>query len=237
MKAICRLLLLALLLLPMIPSLYAQSGAARLHPDLQAWLEARAAEADQIPPERRAALDSAAQQIAALGGGEIRLLYVCTHNSRRSHIAQLTAQAAAYYHNVPATTYSAGTEATAFHRNAIEALRRAGFRIAQQGPSPSSNPIQVVNFGPDLPQVEAFSKKIDDRVNPKRFFVAIMVCDHASEACPIVPGASLRLPLTYTDPKLSDGTPEEAATYDDRCRQIGREQLYLMGQLARLRKG
>jgi protein-tyrosine-phosphatase len=229
-------ILLALLLLTMTPTLHAQGGAASLHPDLRAWLDARAAEHTLIPAERRAALDSVALQIANLGPGEVRLLYVCTHNSRRSHMAQLTAQAAAHYHGVPATTYSAGTEATAFHRNAIEALRRAGFRIAQRGPTPSPNPIQVVNLGADLPQVEAFSKKIDDPANPKRLFVAVMVCDHASETCPVVAGASLRVALTYTDPKISDGTPEEAATYDARCQQIGREQLYLMQQIARLRK-
>ena len=54
-----------------------------------------------------------------------------------------------------------------------------------------------------------------------------MTCSSADEACPIIPGADFRLTLTYRDPKESDGTPEESATYDERCAQIAREMFHL----------
>ena len=47
-------------------------------------------------------------------GSPVRLIFICTHNSRRSHMAQLWAQTAAAYHGVAAIeTFSGGTEATA----------------------------------------------------------------------------------------------------------------------------
>lgn len=44
-------------------------------------------------------------------------------------------------------------------------------------------------------------------------------------------GADERIAVTYVDPKLADGTAAEAATYDERCRQIGREILYALSRV------
>jgi arsenate reductase len=53
-----------------------------------------------------------------------------------------------------------------------------------------------------------------------------MTCSHADKNCPTVTGASLRIPITFEDPKAADGTAKEAATYDKRSAQIAREMLY-----------
>jgi arsenate reductase len=78
-----------------------------------------------------------------------------------------------------------------------------------------------------------FSKPYDNDPNPKSAFGAVMVCTDADEACPFVPGAEFRLAVPFVDPKVSDNTPEEAATYDERCAQIAREMLYAMTVAAR----
>jgi arsenate reductase len=58
-----------------------------------------------------------------------------------------------------------------------------------------------------------------------------MTCSHADENCPVVIGASTRIALTYNDPKDFDGTPQEAAKYAERVREIGREILYAFSQV------
>jgi len=58
-----------------------------------------------------------------------------------------------------------------------------------------------------------------------------MTCSDADENCPFIPGAELRLPLTYDDPKAADDTPQEAARYDERLRQIGRELFFALSLL------
>jgi hypothetical protein len=78
----------------------------------------------------------------------------------------------------------------------------------------------------------AFSKTWADPVNPREGFAAVMTCSQADEACPFVRGASVRVSLAYEDPKLADGTDEEAARYDARARQIAIEMLYLFRLVA-----
>jgi len=53
----------------------------------------------------------------------------------------------------------------------------------------------------------------------------------ADEACPLVRGTELRVPLRYEDPKLADGTPGEAVAYDARSLQIASEMLHLFSRL------
>ena len=54
----------------------------------------------------------------------------------------------------------------------------------------------------------------------------------ADAACPVVLGDALRVPIRYEDPKVADGTPQEAAVYDERCLQIATEMLYLFSRVA-----
>ena len=54
-----------------------------------------------------------------------------------------------------------------------------------------------------------------------------MTCSRADESCPVVMVADLRVGIPYDDPKAADGTPEESARYDERCKQIATEMFYL----------
>jgi arsenate reductase (thioredoxin) len=158
------------------------------------------------------------------------LNFICTHNSRRSHISQLWARAAAHFYSIETVNcFSGGTEATAFNPRSVKALQDAGFKIdlTKEG----GNPVYEVRYADNTAPVIAFSKKYDDRFNPQRDFAAIMTCSHADENCPLVVGASVRISTPFNDPKEFDGTPQESLKYAESVRLIGREMLYAFSQV------
>lgn len=197
---------------------------------LEAYVADRLAERELIDAARLAELDALAVIVAGRAKeGVVPMIFVCTHNSRRSHLAQIWAQVAAARFGLDRVeTYSGGTEATAFHPNAVAALQRAGFEI--EVATPGDNPLYTVRGHTKIGSIRCFSKVLSDATNPDSDFIAVMTCADADRACPIVPGAALRVPLRYEDPKAFDGTPREAEGYDDSCAQIAREMLYLFGR-------
>src|SRR5262245_33382790 len=208
-------------------------NGVRLDSPLREYVEARAAEFDQIPEERRAQL----AEIAVFVRTRVRLgqpallTFICTHNSRRSHLAQVWAKVAATYYGAHGVeTFSGGTEATAFNPRAIQALKRAGFAIATSEPD-KSNPRYQVRFHDSGLTMECFSKVYYEDPNPKKDFCAVMTCSQADQSCPLVAGAALRIAVPYEDPKAFDGTPEETERYDERCKQIAREMLYIFSKV------
>jgi protein-tyrosine phosphatase/arsenate reductase len=159
----------------------------------------------------------------------IQLIYVCTHNSRRSHFGQIWAAVAAEYFGVnEVSTFSGGTEATAFNPNAIQALRGLGFEITEM--DTTLNTKYEVDFGGSKPIV-CFSKVYDDASNPSSNFAAIMTCGDAEENCPFIPGVELRIGTTYDDPKSFDGTDFQDEKYIERALQIGLETLYVFSKI------
>lgn len=157
-----------------------------------------------------------------------KLNFICTHNSRRSHLSQIWAEVMAHHFGVKISTYSGGTEATAFNFNAVAALKRSGLDIKG---GEEVNPKYQVSFSDDSEPMICFSKTFDDPVNPSTNFAAIMTCSEADADCPYVPGANVRIKLFYEDPKVSDGTPEEAQTYDERCAQIASEMKFIFASI------
>ena len=86
-----------------------------LYPKLHSYVSERISELDQIPAERRAVLKKLARHVddTIKIGGVGKLLFICTHNSRRSHMSQIWAQTAAhYYHVANVQTFSGGTESS-----------------------------------------------------------------------------------------------------------------------------
>jgi arsenate reductase len=151
----------------------------------------------------------------------LALNFICTHNSRRSQIAQIwTTVAAAWHDNEFITAYSGGTEVTALHPNVITALSNLGFKVEDDGGNPGR---YLVYFSDDYPPVKCWSKRYDDANNPEEDFLAIMVCDDADANCPVIPTARKRIALRYIDPKFSDGTNKEMVTYKRTTREIGSE--------------
>jgi arsenate reductase len=156
----------------------------------------------------------------------IQLMYVCTHNSRRSHFGQIWAAVAAEYYSITnVTTFSGGTEATAFNVNAIKALKEIGFEI--QAKDYSMNPVFEVKYSDESNPIICFSKVYDDEFNPTSNFAAIMTCGDAEENCPFIPGVELRIGTTYNDPKEFDGTDLQDSKYKERALQIALETLYV----------
>lgn len=158
-------------------------------------------------------------------GKAVNLNFICTHNSRRSHISQIWAQAAAYYYGVNNVhTFSGGTGATSFNLRAVKAMREAGFELEAE--NTEENAIYKVSFADDADAFQVYSKLYDDAANPNKEFAAVMTCSDADENCPYIPGAEKRISLTYNDPKEFDNTPQEEGKYRERVREIGREILY-----------
>lgn len=204
------------------------SRPVAVHPELHAYVETLLPTLATISVDRRETLDRIATFVRERGaaGQPIRLMFICTHNSRRSHMGQIWAATAASWYGIEdVETYSGGTEATAFNPRAVEAMRRAGFEI-DTASGDADNPHHAVRFALDRASLDVYSKTYDSAGNPSSDFAAIMTCSQADQACPFVRGATLRISLPYEDPKLADDTPEEAARYDERARQIAVEMFY-----------
>ncbi len=202
-------------------------------PQLQEYLKARVEEFSSIPPERKSELLQVATYIRSClaKSSPAKLTFICTHNSRRSHLSQVWAQVAASYFNVSnIETYSGGTEATAFNPRAVAALQRCGLVIATADPN-APNPRYEVKTSEYSNTQVCFSKVYDAPPNPTRGYCAIMTCSQADDACPVVMGCDLRIPIRYEDPKIADETPEESHRYDERSRQISREMLFMMSSV------
>ncbi|BAP30879.1 protein tyrosine phosphatase [Chryseobacterium sp. StRB126] len=160
----------------------------------------------------------------------IDINFICTHNSRRSHLSQVWAQAASTYFNIPnVTCYSGGTEETAMFPKVAETLMEQGFFIVKI--SDTENPVYAIKYDEDLHPIIGFSKKYDSVFNPAHGFAAVMTCSQADGGCPFIPGADKRIPITFEDPKISDGTPEQEKVYHERSLQIGAEMLYVFSQI------
>ncbi|UMB61294.1 protein-tyrosine-phosphatase [Lutibacter sp. A80] len=161
---------------------------------------------------------------------EIRINFICTHNSRRSHLSQVWAQTIAKYFNLKNIfCYSGGTESTALFPVVAKTLQNSGFEIKTL--SEGNNPIYSIKYAENEHPIIGFSKKLDDDFNPKNSFAAILTCDSANEACPFVPGAEKRIPITFEDPKAFDNTPQQVEKYNERSLQIATELFYIFSQI------
>lgn len=190
---------------------------------------------DQIEDERKKALNDAAHLLSGLYKVEQKLVvnFICTHNSRRSQLSESWAYAAANYFQLDKIhAVSGGTEATAFNERAVLALQKCGFRITKASESP--NPIYLVHAGPEISVQKQYSKRYDDALGHGEKFVAIMTCDHADQNCPYIPEALARISMNFVDPGKSDGTPDEAAVYFQRSREIAANLFYLFAQVKKL---
>lgn len=197
---------------------------------LLAYIESLTDEFDQIPEKRKNNLQEIGKYVlnAYIQSKEARLLFICTHNSRRSQFGQLWAQTAAFYYGLTGIkTYSGGTEVTAFNHRVVDTLKRTGFTIIINSEK-KNKPKYTVKPGKHFPGFIMYSKKYDNEINPVNNFCAVMVCSDADEACPVVTGAGKRISLPYNDPKEFDGTFLEKEKYDDCCREIAREMFFTM---------
>ncbi len=185
-----------------------------------------------IPEERRLVLQPLIDFIQKKTNQqkEIKLNFICTHNSRRSHLSQVWAQAIAYYYKVEdVICFSGGTEATAMFPMAGVALEKSGFKIDKT--TETDNSIYHISYADTATSIVAFSKTYDDAFNSQSEFAAILTCSHADENCPFIAGAEKRIPITFEDPKVFDNTPQQEAKYVERSLQIATELKYVFSQI------
>ena len=203
-----------------------------IYPTLETTIQNLIQVFNTIQPERKSILSQLTDFVSARSktNTKAELIFICTHNSRRSHISQIWAQVAAAYYGIPnVVSYSGGTEATAFNLRAVQAMEALGFKLTKT--SDDSNPVYKVSFAEDIEPIVAFSKRYDADSNPKNNFAAIMTCSHADENCPVVSGMQRRISLPYDDPKDFDGTSQESEKYIERVKEIGKELLFAFSRV------
>lgn len=119
--------------------------------------------------------------------GRRRVLFVCTHNSARSQMAEGLLNA---LHGDRYEAESAGTVATRVHPLAVRAMGAVGIDISRH------------------------ESKTIDRFLGERFDLVVTVCDAAAEACPVFPDAGERRHWSFPDPSRATGTePERLAAF------------------------
>ena len=185
---------------------------------------------NSITDERKSELESVVAYIQSKidTEDEVKLNFICTHNSRRSQFAQVWSEVAADHYKIPMTAFSGGVEVTACNERTIASLKRFGFEIICEG---EENPRCILKYGESEKGLVLFSKLYNDITNPADDFAAIMTCSEADDNCPFIPGADVRIPLRYDDPKSYDDTPEEGEKYDTCSAKIACEMLYVFSKI------
>lgn len=160
----------------------------------------------------------------------IRLSFICTHNSRRSLLAQIWAKTIAEYLLIKnIECYSAGTITSALYPKIADVLEQQGFYIEKL--TTTNNPIYFIKYQDNKMPIIAFSKDLNHLFNPKTEFIAVMTCSEADKGCPFIIGAEERISVTYQDPKISDSTTEQSKVYIQRSLQIASEMLYVFSKI------
>ncbi len=182
-----------------------------------------------IPSTRKNQLYHLAAEISKQikEAGFVKVIFICTHNSRRSQLAEIWLHTACEYFGVEDIhTFSGGTEATSFNPRMVDAVRRFGFQLDTS--NQSDNPVYVFQSASRTVSKKMFSKRYNHDFNPQNDYIAVMVCSEADEDCPVVIGAVARFAVPYEDPKAFDGSRREQIAYDNKVEEIGREMLYLV---------
>lgn len=112
-----------------------------------------------------------------------RILFLCTHNSARSQIAEAFLR---HYGGNHFDVHSAGT-APASHINPLTEVTMGQLGISLAGQYP---------------------KQLDEYIYQPWDYI-ITTCDAANEACPAFPGDPMRIHWSFQDPAAVTGTTEE----------------------------
>ena len=115
-------------------------------------------------------------------GNKKRILFVCTHNSSRSQMAEGLLRA---LKGDRWGAYSAGTEPTEVHPVAVYAMAEIGIDIRNH------------------------RAKGLDALKEIAFDEIVTVCDHAQESCPVIPGGVVKRHQSFADPAAATGTEAE----------------------------
>jgi len=193
-----------------------------------------ALEKHPLSEKRKELLHAISEKITAIytEHQKVHLNFICTHNSRRSQLAQVWSFFAAHYFKLEHIfAFSGGTEATAFHRNTIKTLKEVGF-LFHLTDFNHQNPKYLISFKGAKKELLGFSKTFDNKHNNQPY-IAITTCDSADKNCPFIPEALHRFHLPFTDPKIGDNTVEEGEIYLKINQQIAGEVFVIFSKLAK----
>ncbi|MFY7671719.1 hypothetical protein ACOSP6_11595 [Tenacibaculum sp. MEBiC06402] len=163
---------------------------------------------------------------------KINLNFICTHNSRRSQMAQVWSFFASTYFGLDFIfSFSGGTEVTAFHRNTVKCLQKNGFEFNVEDFS-HQNPRYLISFYGTKKTILGFSKTYDNPHNNYPY-IALTTCDSADENCPFIPDAIARFHLPYVDPKVADNTEHQNEKYLETSKQIAGELYFIFEEISK----
>ncbi len=152
----------------------------------------------------------------------VNLNFICTHNSRRSQLAQIWSSFASQYFGLERIeSFSGGTAVTAFFKNTVATLQEVGFDFELMEFS-HQNPVYNIRYEDNVHPIRGYSKLYDDSHN-NRPFIAITTCSSAEENCPFIPDAIHRFHLPFNDPKEFDNTEYEQKKYLETNKEIAGE--------------
>jgi arsenate reductase (thioredoxin) len=138
---------------------------------------------DQVHAQQTAQEQAAVAPSQTVAGK--RVLFLCTHNSSRSQMAEGLLQARGGHRYA---AFSAGTHPRTVHPLAIRAMAELGIDISERA-------------GHSAKSLNAFQGQIFDLV--------VTVCDDAAEECPFFPGARRQEHWGFPDPSAVAGTEAE----------------------------
>jgi protein-tyrosine-phosphatase/DNA-binding transcriptional ArsR family regulator len=172
--------------------LLSESGQA-LHPGFDGANEAR----DRAEP-------------AASAQGPVRVLFLCTHNSARSQMAEAILR---HLSKGQVEVYSAGNEPSAIHPLAVQAMRQRGIKIDGQR-----------------------SKHLSEFIG-QRFDYIVTVCDIARESCPVFPGDPELIHWSFADPAAITDRQGRARAFERTATELTTRINYLLLLIKRQQRG
>ena len=134
----------------------------------------------------------------------VKIIFICTHNSRRSQFSQVWAYISSLYFKLDFLEfYSGGTEVDSVNLNVINALRNSGLEIEKEQ---KDDKVYLLRSFKEDKGINLYSKKYSCKSNPTKHFIAIMTCSDADQMCPVIKGADKKISLPYSDPRVADNT-------------------------------
>ena len=193
---------------------------------LKEFIESCQKDFDNISHERKEKLEILSKFIQDnISDSTLNLIFICIHNSRRSHLSQVWAQVAAHHYGFNNVyCYSGGTEVTAMYPAIAKTLIDQGLNVVTI--AEGKNPVYSIKYSENAHPIVGFSKLFDDSFNPQSDFGAVMVCSAADKNCPFIATAAQRILVPFEDPKAFDDTPQQKEKYAERSKQIATELLY-----------
>ena len=159
-------------------------------------------------------LEKVINQINKLLGSSRSIVFICTHNSRRSQFCEFWAKYFSNHYDKNLNIYSAGVEKTEVYNGVFKALLRCGVKKL-------NNKLVI-----DKQSIRLESKTLEE-IHLKSF-ISIINCSDAEKNCPIDFRSIANINLKYEDPKSFDGSSSEEDEYFNTSYLIARELNYII---------